>query len=353
MLVQQHVDYGEQESDVGLWLDRDPFGRGAACNGEMRLDLHPLHAAVTRIGVALNAANAARRLDIGAEREHVLAQRRVWRDRESAVPQFAVEMLRMRALHALAGAKAHVDRAPGTQKRRQRSHVGRRRSTTAEARCNARIAGFVGQAGRARGIELFRHHVERLIPRDRHEARILTAPLLRVGAFHRRQYTVGRIGLLHQAERLDAHLAPCRVDRRRIEVRGDLGGDIVLDTNLHKVWASDALVAVCRDSSLVMRRLASRGFGRHGVYPTLPPARLAAFAFRRSIVLPTSTTKRPCVPLQIGSISSLADTSNETLRPSKALTVTVISTDMPSKVGARCLMAMSVPTESSPASPCC
>ncbi|MND07154.1 hypothetical protein D3C83_289580 [compost metagenome] len=71
--MQQHVYDSEKEGDIGLWLDRNPFGRSTAGNGEMRLDLHPLHATVTRIGVTLDAAYAARCLDIGAEREHVLA----------------------------------------------------------------------------------------------------------------------------------------------------------------------------------------------------------------------------------------------------------------------------------------
>ena len=42
-----------------------------------------------------------------------------------------------------------------------------------------------------------------------------------------------------------------------------------------------------------------------------------------STVLAVSTTKRPCVPLQIGSSSSLALIANDTLRPSTAAAVTV------------------------------
>ena len=69
MLVQQHVDHGEQEGDVGLRLDRDPLGRAGAGDRQMRLDLHALHAALARVGVALDPAHAARGLDIGAERQ--------------------------------------------------------------------------------------------------------------------------------------------------------------------------------------------------------------------------------------------------------------------------------------------
>src|SRR5215471_292305 len=84
----------------------------------------------------------------------------------------------------------------------------------------------------------------------------------------------------------------------------------------------------------------------------LEAAAFAALAFNRSIVLLTSTMKRPCVPLLIWSIPSFADTANVMLRPSTAVTVTVISTVIPRSVGARCLIETSVPTESSPVSAC-
>src|SRR5258708_5459517 len=70
------------------------------------------------------------------------------------------------------------------------------------------------------------------------------------------------------------------------------------------------------------------------------------------MVLAVSTTNRVWVPRLISSGSSLAATSKVTLRPSTAVTRTVISTVAPSSVGARCLTATSTPTESSPASAC-
>ena len=72
----------------------------------MRLDLHPLHAALARIGVTLDPAHPARGLDIGAERKNVLAQRRIGADGEGAVPELAVKMFRVRAFDALAGTEA-------------------------------------------------------------------------------------------------------------------------------------------------------------------------------------------------------------------------------------------------------
>src|SRR5262249_55579280 len=71
----------------------------------------------------------------------------------------------------------------------------------------------------------------------------------------------------------------------------------------------------------------------------------SALALRRSIRLARSTTKRVWVPALIGSSSSLAATSNTTLRPSTETTRAVISTVLPMRVAARCLRATSTPTE--------
>ena len=142
--MQQHMDHREQEGGVGLRLDRDPLGRAGARHREMRLDLHPLHAAVAGVGVALDPAHAARGLDIGAERQDVVAQRRVGADGESTVPQLAVQMFRVRAFDALPGAKAQVDGSPSRKKRRQRAHIGGGRSTAAEARGQSRKSVRIG-----------------------------------------------------------------------------------------------------------------------------------------------------------------------------------------------------------------
>src|SRR5215471_5496229 len=81
-------------------------------------------------------------------------------------------------------------------------------------------------------------------------------------------------------------------------------------------------------------------------------ARRAALALSRSNVLALSMMKRVWVPAPTSSSSSLTFTSKDTLRPSTAATCTVISTVMPMRVGARCLMPTSIPTESSPGSAC-
>ena len=139
LLVQEHVEHSEQECRVGLRLDRDPLGRARAGDRKMRLDLYPLHATFARIGMALDAANPARHFDVGAKRNQIVAEWRVGRNRKSAMPKFAVEMLGVVALDALAAAEAHVNGAPGSQECWQCSHVGSRRAPTAEACSEARV----------------------------------------------------------------------------------------------------------------------------------------------------------------------------------------------------------------------
>ena len=145
LLVQHHVDERVEERGIGLGLDRHPLGGAGAGDRQVRLDLHALHAADARLGMAPDADHAARGLGVGAAGNHVLAERRVGRHGEGAVPEFAVQVLRMRALHALPRAEAHVDRAPGAEERREGAHVGLRRAAAAEARGDARIAGLVEQ----------------------------------------------------------------------------------------------------------------------------------------------------------------------------------------------------------------
>ncbi len=245
-LVQQHVDQREQERGVGLGLDRHPLGRAGAGDRQVRLDLHALHAAHARVGVAPDADDAAGGLDVGAAGDEVIGERRVGRDGEGAVPELAVQVLGVVALDALARAEAHVDRAPRGEERREGAHVRLRRAGAAEAHGEARIAGFVGQPARAELVELGGDDVERLVPRDRHEARILVAALLRVGALHRRRDPVRVVGLLHQAVGLDADLAAAGMHVGRAEVRLDLGGDAVDDLHRQQVRSGDALVAVRR-----------------------------------------------------------------------------------------------------------
>jgi hypothetical protein len=145
LLVEQHVDQSVEKCRIGLRLDRHPFGRAGAGDREMRLDLHALHAALASVCVAPHAGHAAGGLDIRAAGNEVIRERRVGRDRETAVPQLAVEVLGVVALHALAGAEAHIHRAPRGKEGGKASHVELRRAAAAEARRDARIAGFVQQ----------------------------------------------------------------------------------------------------------------------------------------------------------------------------------------------------------------
>src|SRR3974377_526077 len=109
-------------------------------------------------------------------------------------------MLRMVALDSLPAAEAHIDRAPGSEKRRQRSHVGRRRSAAPEASCEPRISGLIDHPSRTRGVELFGHEREGLVPGYRDKARIFIAPLSSVGPLHRVEHAMRIVELLCQAE---------------------------------------------------------------------------------------------------------------------------------------------------------
>ena len=257
MFVQQHVDHGEQEGGVGLRLDRDPLGRAGAGHREVRLDLHALHAAVARIGMALDPAYPARGLDIGAEREDIVAERSVGAHGEGAVPEFAVEVFRMGAFNTLTRAETQIDRPPSRQKSRQRAHIGGRSATSAEARGQSRKTTLVEQNLRARGFQFLGDQIERLVPGDAHEARIFVAALLRVGPLHRVKDAVRAVGFLHQPERLDAGLAAAGMDRGGFEIRIDLGRHPVLDAHGQQVRPRYALVAIGRDDAF-LRWLAFR-----------------------------------------------------------------------------------------------
>src|SRR5208282_3194602 len=135
-------------------------GAGAG-HRKMRLDLDALHAAFTRVGMTLDAANPAGRFDVAAERNQVLAERRVRRNGKGAMPKFAVEMLGMGTLDALAAAEAHVDRPPGSQQRGERPHIGNRRAAAAETDGEARVPGRVSKPCAARRLELLGDEIER------------------------------------------------------------------------------------------------------------------------------------------------------------------------------------------------
>ncbi len=255
--MQQHMDHREQKSGVGLRLDRNPLGRAGAGDREMRLDLHAFHAAVACVGVALDPAHPARGLDIGAERKDIVAERGIGAHGESAVPELPVQVFGMRAFDALTGAEAQIDRAPGRKEGRQRAHIGSGRAAAAKAGGKPRITARVGQARRARAFKLVGDQVERFVPGNAHEARILVAALFRVGPLHRIKHAIGAVGLLHQPEGLDAGLAAAGMNRGGGKIRVDLGRHPVLDAHGQQVRPRYALVAIGRDDAFVLW-LASR-----------------------------------------------------------------------------------------------
>ena len=239
----EHVDQREQEGRIGLRADRHPFGGAGAGDRQMRLDMHALVAAYARIGMPeRRRSRPAGDLDIGAERNDIAAVRRVGGDREGAVPELAVEMFGVGAFDALPRAETVVDRPPRREKGGERAHVIGGRAAVAEARGEARQAGFVDQAFGADRIEARGNDVERVVPRDRREARIFLAPFLRVGALHRREDAIGIVRLLHQAIGLDAGAAARRMHMLRVEIRLDLGRDAVLDLNFQEVRARHTIV---------------------------------------------------------------------------------------------------------------
>ena len=107
------VDQREQKRRVGFGLNWNPFGRQRAGDRQMRLHLYPFQAAYARIRLAPHARNPARRLDVVAAIDDVVAVRRVGRNDERPVPQLAVKMFGVIALHPLPAAEPHVDRPPG------------------------------------------------------------------------------------------------------------------------------------------------------------------------------------------------------------------------------------------------
>src|SRR6516164_9988009 len=123
------------------------------------------------------------------------------------MPQFAVKVFGVIAFDALARAEAHVDRTPGCEEGRQRSHISGRRAAAAEARREARISSRIEQARGADRVELGGDQIERFIPRHAHKAWIFATALFRVGPLHRIKNAIRMISLLYQPKRLDADLA--------------------------------------------------------------------------------------------------------------------------------------------------
>ena len=220
----------------------------------MRLDLHALEPARAGVGLAPYPGDPGRGLRVVAATDDVAAARGVGRHDERAVPQLAVEVLAVVALHALPRPEPHVDRPPGGEEGGQGAHVLGRGAASAEAHREPRKSGLVDEPPGADVEHAGGDRVERLVPADRHEAGVLTAALARVGALHGLADAVGVVGLLDEAVGLDAHPPAAGVVVARIEVRADPGRDPVLDLDLHQIRAGDTLVAVDRLPGLLLDR---------------------------------------------------------------------------------------------------
>src|SRR3974377_857399 len=168
------------------------------------------------------------------------------------MPQLGVEMFRVRALHALPRTETQIDRSPRGKKGRRSAQLGGRRATATEACGKAREAAFVKQPLGARRFHFIRNKLERLVPGDAHETRILVASLLRIRALHRIKHAVRSVGLLHETEGLDASLAGARMHRGSLEIWIYFGGHAVLDANSQQVRPRYALVAVGRDAPIAV-----------------------------------------------------------------------------------------------------
>ena len=246
-LTNDAVDQGIEKRRVGLGFDRNPFRRDGAGNRQMRFDLNALHAAHPGIGMTPDARDTARRVAVMAAGDDVVTAGRVRGDDKGAVPQLAVKMFRVIAFDALAGTEAEIDLTEGRQQRREGAHILGRRSTAAEAGRDFGIAGRIGRAVFQDVFELIADGVQRLVPGNRHEPRVMFAALLRVGAFHRALDAVRIIGLLDQP--IGFHATPPAAGMLFLDivVGGDSRRDAVLDLDIHQIGPRDALVAEDRN----------------------------------------------------------------------------------------------------------
>ena len=243
-LMHDPVDQRKQEGGVGLWLDRYPFGRGRRRDRHMRLDMDALGAPRAGVGLAPDADHAGLRLGIRAAVQDEVHIGRIRRHDEGAVPQLAVKMFGVVALNALAGAEALVDRPPGRHEGRECAHILHRRAAAAGRCRQPRMAVFVDQPLGAHLAELLADDPERLFPGDRHEARILVPPFVRVGPLHRLLDPVGVVGLLDQAEGLDADPAAARMLFHDVEIGFQPFRHAVADGHFRQIRPRYALVAV-------------------------------------------------------------------------------------------------------------
>ena len=263
-LVHDPVDQGEQEGGVGLRLDRHPLGRGRRRDRHVRLDMDALGAARPGVGLAPDADHAGLGFGVRPAVQDEVHIGRIRCHDEGAVPQFAVEMLGVVALHALAGAETLVDRPPGRHEGRESAHILHRRAAAAGRGREARMAVLVDQPLGPHLAELLADDAEGLLPGDRHEARIFVPPLVRVGPLHRLLDPVRIVGLLDQAERLDADPAAAGMLLRDVEIGFQPFRHAVAHGHLRKIGAGDALIAV--EGNFLDVVCGGAGFG-HDRYP--------------------------------------------------------------------------------------
>src|SRR5215470_352324 len=102
---------------------------------------------------------------------------------------------------------------------------------------------------------------------------------------------------------------------------------------MEQTLAVDRVLAGCADCAVALVDQDQLFIGHAGNH-AFRAASFAALALSASTRLSRLTTKRAWLPVLIWSISSLAETSNTTLRRSTAVTVAVISMVEPKRVAA-------------------
>jgi hypothetical protein len=246
VLVEGRVQHREQHRGIGLRHDRDPPAGGGGGHRHVGLELDPLSPPPPRLRVTPDADDPAADVAVVPEGQDVARVRHVGGHRERAMPELAVEVLRVRALHPLPAADPLIQGSPREEERREGPEVRRRDPAGADGDGQPGIAVVVHQPLRADGLELPGEEVQRLVPADLDPSRILVLALPGIGALHRRLDPVGVVELLDQAVRPHARAPARRVLFLEVEVRLDLDGDAVLHHDVQEVGAGHALVAVRR-----------------------------------------------------------------------------------------------------------
>ena len=249
MLEQHGVDQGKHQGAVGFRLDGHPFRRGGAGHRQMGLDTDPFDAARAGFGMAPDGADAAGHFHIRAKGKNVTAMHRIGADGKGAMPELAIKVLGMGAFDALAGAETEIGGSPGGQEGWQRAHIGGRGAAMAEAGGQAGQAMVVAQATGLDFGQPAADFVQRLVPADGNETRILVAPLAGIGPPHGGEDAMGIVGFLNQAISLDANPAVGGVDAGCGKVRPHFRGDAVFHLDRQQVRSRDAVIAIGWDAT--------------------------------------------------------------------------------------------------------